>query len=508
MKKILSLILCLTLLTGCAAPGGTYTPTGDGLAPEEDTIPDPTPVTQQSIELAYYPDRLLNPYTCGDYTNRVLFGLVYQSLFAVNEDYEPRPVLCTGYQVSQDMKTYTFQIARATFSDGSSLTTADVVASLRAAVDSPYYQGRFDRVSSISADQGAVTVTLSTPYENFLVLLDVPIVKASQVTDQRPLGTGPYYYDTDREALCLRRRTDWWCAAQIPVSAGKIGLVEAESPSQIRDRFEFEDLTMVCADPGSDTYVDFHKDHELWAAENGLFLYLGINRYSQSLSGGTVLSALTYAIPRDQIVEDHFRGFAESAVLPASPRSPYYDQRLAATVTYDPQRLTDAVAGAGLTGSAVTLLVSKDSGLRVQVARTVAQSLEACGLQVTVDARSGEDYTTALEQGGFDLYLGQTRLSATMDLSAFFAPEGALSFGRLSDPVIYALCQEALANRGNYYTLYQRVLEEGLLCPIAFRSYAVYAQRGAFTQLTPARDFLFYYDLGLSAQQILLEGEE
>ena len=53
-----------------------------------------------------------------------------------------------------------------------------------------------------------------------------------------------------------------------------------------------------------------------------------------------------------------------------------------------------------------------------------------------------------------------------------------------------------MENHGNYYTLHKTVMDNGLLCPILFRSYAVYAIRGLLTDLEPTRDGVFYYSLG------------
>ena len=92
-----------------------------------------------------------------------------------------------------------------------------------------------------------------------------------------------------------------------------------------------------------------------------------------------------------------------------------------------------------------------------------------------------------------------------MDLSPFFSSSGSLSFGKISDAAIYALCKEALANHGNYYTLHQTVMNDGRLCPILFRSYAVYATRGLLTELTPARDNIFFYSLGKTMDSALLK---
>ena len=130
-----------------------------------------------------------------------------------------------------------------------------------------------------------------------------------------------------------------------------------------------------------------------------------------------------------------------------------------------------------------------------------------CGLNVTTSELTGDNYRKALEEGSFDLYLGQTKLSANMDLSAFFEKDGALGYGGMTDPVLHALCQEALANSGNYYTLHQRLAEDGRLCPIGFRSYAVFTQRGEFSGLSPSRDHLFFYHLGRTMEDALITEE-
>jgi hypothetical protein len=58
------------------------------------------------------------------------------------------------------------------------------------------------------------------------------------------------------------------------------------------------------------------------------------------------------------------------------------------------------------------------------------------------------------------------------------------------------MAREALANSGNYYNLHEMVMEDAQLIPILFRNYAVYATRGLVTDLSPARDNLFFYTLG------------
>jgi len=514
VKKILSILLCVLLLAGLLGGCGTeekpYTPTGAGLTWDEDyTGPveqDKPEASNQSLTLTYYPQRSMNPHLCADYTNRALFSLLYQSLFTVDRSYKIEPQLCKSYKASQDMKTYTFYIDKATFSDGAALTVADVVASLLAAKESAYYGGRFTHITGITPGaDGGIVITTDTAMENLPVLLDIPIIKQTELQADTPMGTGPYYLDASTQNPVLRRNTNWWCKKELVVTAPAITLKVARSEEDIRDAFEFEGLSLVCANPGSDKYADYRCDYELWDCESGIFLYLACNMESEVFSNPEVRSALTFAIDRDTLADDYYRGFARSTSLPVSPQCPYYSGNLASKYAYDGgEKFTQAVTDASKHNAEIVLLVNKDDSLRLRVARDVAAMLTECGLKVTMSEKSTSAFRTALKKKEYDLYLGQTKLSPNMDLSAFFSSKGALNYGGISDVALYTLCTEALANHGNYYTLNKSVMDDGRLCPILFSNYAVYATRGLLTGLTPARDSVFYYSMERSMENALI----
>ncbi len=497
MKRLLTLLLVACLcFAGCAAED-EYVPTGNGLS--DGTTPTQGPITQdpQGLTLTYYADKGFHPYKTTDPTNRALFSLIYQGLFAVDENYAVTPMLCKEFRMSADMRSYTFYLERATFSDGRYVTAQDVVASLRAARSGGYYAGRFTHIRTIDpTDDNGVTITLDTPCDSLPMLLDIPIIPADQLENPAPLGSGPYMLEDTDSGKQLRRQAAWWCNLQLLGNTQIISLEKGESSSQIRDLFEFSQLSMVCTDPGSDSYVDFRGDYELWESENGLFLYLACNKESKVFSKSAIRKALTHAIDRDYLVKEFFRGFAHSATLPASPSFPHYKETLAERYGYDPEVFAQAVEQVALEDNTVIFLVNQDDSRRLRAARRIADMLEAGGLQVTLSALPGAEFREALKEGEFDLYMGQTKLSPNMDLTEFFAEDGSLSYGGMTDVAAYAMSLEALANSGNYESLHKLVMEEGQLCPILFRSYAVYGRRGQLSGLTPARDNIFYYSLG------------
>ena len=504
MKKLICILLCLTLLTGLLAGCGAnddpvaYEPTGNGLEGSKEVLQDEVEEeSTQSFSLAYYEEASMNPLVADDFTNRVILSLLYQGLFAVTRENEVQPILCKNYTASADLLTYEFTIdPMATYSDGTPVTAEDVVASLNTAKNNKYYGGRLRYVSDIAVTEtGTVRIRLTQAYGNLPMLLDIPIVKATQVEHENPLGSGPYQLSGWGRERSLTRRESWWCRSEnLQVTAKTIPLVSADSPAAIRDAFEFYDVGVVCTDPGSDKYVEYRCDYELWECETGIFLYLGVNTNSSAFQNQSVRQALTKGIDRDYLIDKYYRGFAVGAELPASPNSPYYTAPLAQHYAYDQVEFQNAMAS--MKGRPIILVVNSADSLRVRVAQEIGRMLNACGMIVEVKQYSGVNYAAILREGKYDLYLGQTKLSANMDLSPFFSANGALNYGGMDDIGVYTLCLQALENQGNYYSLHQKVMEDGYLCPILFRSYAVYASRGLLTDLQPARDNVFCYSIG------------
>ena len=509
LSLLLAAVLLATALVGCGSERA-YVPTGDGLAdvtrPTQPTEPGVTApgglhAASTDVTLAYFPKEGFNPYDCTNINNRMLFSLLYQSMFVTDSAYNVEPQLCKSFTVTEDLMTYVFTLEQATFADGTELTALDVVESLKEAKSSDYYEGRFTHIKRISDIEGnRVQITTDIPMENLPLLLDIPIVKYGQTEQTMPQGTGPYVLQQTDGVLSLQRRDNWWCSAQVPLTAQSIRLLEGENPTQVRDEFEFGDLGISTADPGSASYAAYRCDYELWDAESGIFLYLGCNSKSKVFSQSQVRVALSYAIDRSELLASCYNGFGAVATLPASPDSPFYDQRLARQVTYDPEVFRQALTEANLVGRSIRLLVNKTDSVRLQTARKIAQMLTDCGLNVEVVECNYTDYRAVLRDGNFDLYLGQTKLSPNMDLTKFFEKDGALSWGGMANESCLSMCEEALENSGNYYNLHQMVLRNGQLVPILFRSYAVYADRGLAKDLEPSRDNVFYYSMGKSIE--------
>ena len=499
MKRGLCVLLALlVLLTGCVIdPEPTAEQEPQQTEPTAET--EPVQSVSQTFGLAYVREYGFNPYDCVCLTNRPVISLVYEGLFVLGSNFQPEPVLCDKFSGSEDGKTYLFTLREgAAFSDGTPMTSRDVVASLTAAAESACYGGRFSKVASFDAtDSKTVKITLDTPYENLPLLLDVPIVQASTVKSDIPLGSGPYRLTVISDKLRLLRSANWWQDAVPPVEYDSILLTAVDTPRQIRDSFEFGATTLVCADLNAPNAVGYRCDYELWDNRTTIMHYLGFNLNRGLFADQEFRAAVTHIINREEIIASVYQGFAEPAYLPCAPSSALYNEELAANYRYDKSAFLAAKRIAGVTKETKCIfLVWAADATRLDAAHRIADALEECGMTVEIRAQDYENYQKSLKNGEYNLYLGEVRLSGDFDLSEFFRSGGSLCCGGIQSSKMYEQCISALENSGNCYDLHKSVMDGGFFCPLLFKSYAVMANRGVIGSLQPAVDSVFHLSGG------------
>ena len=495
MKKLLTLCLALALLLcGCAKPQESAPSSVQTEPPSESEPTEPVQsVDNSAFGLSYLPSYGLNPFTCAATVNRAVFSLVFESLFVVSNQFRAEPLLCDSFTASEDGRTYYYTIlSGVSFSDGTPLTAKDVVASLNAARDSELYSGRLSHVTQVSAwEENVVCITLNTAYENFSLMLDVPIVKADTVSGAAPVGTGPYAIDNN----VLRRNETWWQEREPAVHAATIPLDAAGSSNDIRDDFEFGSTDLVYCDPNAAAAVGYRCDYEVWEVPTTILHYIGFNVNDGIFSNAALRTAVTYLIDRDTLSNGAYGGFATPTTLPCAPDSDLYDAQLAAEYTYNLPRFKAAVNNSGVVSTADApgvFLVCSDDPTRVAVAEQLVEAFRSCGIYLKLKSLPLKEYRAELYDGNFDLYYGEVRLAANFDLAPFFAPNGYLCYGGLSGTGLSGLCASALENSGNYPELCTKILESAPICPVVFKSYAIYVTRGKLSAITPGVDCLFH----------------
>lgn len=488
-RRFLGGLLVLALLLSTAGCGGPIEAAPDASEPEasaRDVLrqeqPTPAPFT-----LAYYPDYSLHPALAESRANLVLSPLLYEGLFWVDERFRESPELCASWSVSPDGLTWSFLLKEGvTFSDGTPLTGTIAAQSLRAALTDPAsrYAGRVRGLASVTGDETSVTLRLTAPNAALPVLLDVPIALDSS---GRPLGTGPYVLSETEDDALLTPRRDWHGGQSLPFD--NIYLFPVRQADDLIAAFGSGEVTLLDADLTATNALGYAGSYEVWDYPTCDLVYLGFRCDRGLFRDAEVRRAVARAVDREAVVSVSFAGHARASALPFHPSSALYSAYLARQAGYAPGELVALLPQLKLPEAPLTLLVNGENSAKVSAAQAIAEQLQAAGLPVAVEKKPWGEYLSDLAAGNFELYLGETLLTADFDLSALLGSGGGLNYGRFWDG--HGAEMLAALSRGETAEACRWLLEQAPIAPICFKNGSVLTQWGRLTGLSPRQDNIF-----------------
>ena len=331
----MALCLILTsLLTACRNSSDIWNDTSSLPTPTpEKVLSDQFTMVLHDAESSYDPTMEVGEEMQG------LMSLSIESLFSLDDQQRPVPSLCSEYSSSEEGMVWTFRIRQdILFHDGTPLDAHKVAACLDELRDSASWNWIFRYFASYEAtadDELTIRAQEGSNGYALLYAMTFPVY----LRGDHIYGTGPYRLVQERYTNTLVRNGYWWQDAyDAVVSVPGIDLVPTASPTDVRDDFEYGVTSVVCTDPNSAAYVDYHCDYELWNCSTTIMDYIGFNVYHGLFSITELRVALTNIIDRKSIATELYHGYAEAAVLPASPLSSFYDETLAAQYDYDPEK--------------------------------------------------------------------------------------------------------------------------------------------------------------------------
>lgn len=498
MRKIPVLFLLFALLlTGCAGETVQAPP-----APEPTVSAAPAP-EQESFSLPYYPSASLHPITGTNRVNMLLSSLTYQGLFELDNSFTANPVLCSSASVSQDGLTWTFTLGEHTFSDGSSVTTADVISSLELARSDGLYVARLSGIRQIAAgEDNTVVITLTQPNSLLPSLLDIPVIR-DRGDGSMPLGTGPYIFVEDDSPLRLARR------GSTPATAPEeIELVPIEVADDLIYAFDCGNISLVVSDLTGTNALGYSSGYEVFSYPTTSMLYVGFQSGSGPCKSAALRQAISRSFDRGTVTQSLLSGHANASSLPVSPYSALYDAQLEASPVYGSEAAElfsqagcayggDGQLYLGRSVLSLTFVVNTDNSFKLAVAEYLAEQLTGLGISVKLEKLAWDDYTKALEQGNFDLYLGEVTLTADFDLTPLLSKDGALNYGGFFDGELEALLLSLrMAGEDSRSQAAGAFLEQfqadAPFAPLCFKNHAVLTRWGSVSGLSPTRQNPFY----------------
>lgn len=234
----------------------------------------------------------------------------------MDESFEAVPVLCQSYSVSEDKLTWIFTLRPGiTFSDGAPLTGQAVAEALELArSEQGRYHTRLADVTSITAEENTVTITLSRPNGSLPCLLDIPIAHGS---GDRPSGTGPYVLSSSDEGLMLTLRPGWWQQKDLPFES--IPLYSISKSDELIYAFDAGNISLLDVDLMATNAMGYGGNYQTWDYATTDLLYLGFNTASGPCRSAQVRLALSRAIDRQAIAQTTYASHAAATTLPVHP---------------------------------------------------------------------------------------------------------------------------------------------------------------------------------------------
>lgn len=417
--------MCLVMVGGLTSCKGRRGNGGDNT--DEAAIP------AGSIAVPFSTEDSMNPFFMTSVMNSTLVSLVFQSLYYLDAGYDNVRELA----VSETVSTGSVKVELShdfLFSDSTPVTEDDVIYSFELAKASKLYSTLLEGIESCTAaEEGFLMFSLAYPDVNVLNALSFPIVKRGTATTETsaPVGSGPFRFNQDGI------RTSLICnllyKGDLP-PVGTIRLTSVSRDATLETLVDTGELDFCYSDLSSGNAKRTYSPVSYIYLNN--LVFVGLNSNTVNLRSSAIRRGIACAFDRQEIVKSAFQGFARAATVPfntswtqmtssaaASKLSFYSDETKAKELfkTLD--------AGVEENVMYLTLICPDTNSFMRNTAKLIAKQLSAYYIDVNVKFLDETAYIYALQTGDYDMYVGEIKIPKTMDLSAFFAYDGAASYG-------------------------------------------------------------------------------
>lgn len=437
MKKLLCIFLGAVLILSLFAYCGKEEEVTE---PTQPTIVETTaaPIAEREITLGYFEGKGFNPYKTSSPLNRSLLTLVYDTLYLAGDAYSVSPLIAASSE--RDGRKLTVQIAdELYFSDGGLIDASDVVYSFNLAKKDSFYSDRLINVASATGSGSTVIFTLLREDIYAESCLCFPIIKAGTGDEKFPTGSGRYTIKKSDGEYYLKANTT--TSRKEEMTTEKINLVPVSSEKSELYLLQTGDLTYFFDDLSDGEYTKVGANMVKTPLNN--LVFVSFNRKGEVFSDEKLVTAVNLAIDRTGICDSVYEGiyrktksvfnpdwYAVSAI--EETQNPYNIQKaeeMLEEMGYVYAYSHNAYRSKDFDFLEMTLLVCSDTPSKLSIAKEIKKSLNSIGINLQIEEKEYSEYISSLKSGDFDLYVGEIKLGANMDLSPFFQKGGSASCG-------------------------------------------------------------------------------
>ena len=462
---------------------------------------EPTSAAGPPLRYLAGPPGTLDPAFIADAADVQLLLQLYAGLTRLDEAGEPYPSLASGWEVSEDGLTYTFEIRDGLrFSDGSPLTADDVRRSWLRLLDPATGATAPDVLSVIAGaperlageidedevgvrapDDVTLVVELRYPASYFLDIVATPATfvvppgadaTGSWQTPDTFVGSGPYALDgVDGGDLVLRANAEY-VAGPPPIDEIRwVGSIDGDGVTAFSDG----QVDLVGVAGWDATWIAYDRDlgPRLHAAEPLTISYFGFDTTRPPFDDPDVRRAFSLALDRERLV-----GLAEGASSQAAGSlvpPAIWPEGFEPELAYDPDEARRLLDAAGYEDrSELGTIVVNGTGLGVEPA--VAAWREELGVTVAIENMEFGDFLASLESRPPHLFTVNWIADYASPHALYgllLEPGAASNWGRWNDPEFGELLEAAAAAPVDeigraYDAVEQRVAEQAPVIPWAY----------------------------------------
>jgi glutathione transport system substrate-binding protein len=515
----LTLAVVLAALVGCspAAPQSSSSTTAAGgaagSAQQAGTSaqqPVAAGAAQQVIKVGLLgePSSLEPAVNSGSFQRTVKL-LVYRGLYNYGTDGQPAPALAESHQVSDDQRTYTFKLRKATFQNGDRVTADDVKFTFDRILDEKTgatFRAQLSVISSVEVvDPSTVRFTLKEPVAPFLHYLALPesvIVSRKYTEDKGDLastmmGAGPYTFKEWKKGQSITLdKYDNYYEPGLPKTASIRFSFLADDSARV-NALKAGDVDIIESLPWNVT-ASIDSDPNLQAVKApGPFMGLIFNTTFKPFSDPRVRQAVGYAIDRQAVIDTAFNGRGYPIWGMAMPQNSIaYDPKFDNYFSLNVDKARSLLAEAGYpNGFKARLLSTSQFAFHQQTAVVVKAELAKIGIDLDLDL---PDWATRLQKntkGDYDLLVVGTAGDINdPDFISDYYQSGDIRLNNapgFADPRIDELLKQGRAEldptrrKAIYDEIQQRALDESPLVFLLWREQSLGASKkvSGFTNL-------------------------
>lgn len=326
-------------------------------------------------------------------TKEILFN-VYEGLLKPDSQGNNIPAVAESYEVSEDLKTYTFKLRKGVkFHDGTFVTADDVKYSIEkfAGISGPLESDvtAFSVIEAVNIiDPETVEIKLETPdgdLPTYLAMVTAAIIPMSNKNpDTVAIGTGPYKYisRSPQENIIVEAFDDYY--GQKPYIKNVTFKVCANADSIVMDLLGgsidmFPRLTI-------DQVEQLNDQFEVYEGTMNLVQALYLNNDVKPFDDERVRKALCYATDVPAILELTANGKGTpigSSMFPAFAK--YYDPSLVDMYAPDTQKAKKLLEEAGYKdGFEMTITVPSNYQPHIDVAQVLCEQYIKIGVNAKI----------------------------------------------------------------------------------------------------------------------------